>query len=126
MIGRGETLVQERADSTGVAKPISGRFIRKRIVSKAIIEHWSKILNAGQEYGRCWIPSSIIIFCKSCFSKWFSLKSLTFQTGSKLQRIEEYGFSSSGLQSIIIPASAEILCNHAFRIAHHLDHLHFK
>jgi hypothetical protein len=44
--------------------------------------------------------------CKSCFS---SRKSLTFETGSKLQRIEESALSPSSLQNIIIPASFKIL-----------------
>jgi hypothetical protein len=72
-------------------------------------------------FGHCQsviIPSSIEILCKFCFSECKSLSSITFESGSHLQRIEESTFSLSGLTSIVIPSSVEILCNSCFAGCH--------
>jgi hypothetical protein len=42
------------------------------------------------------ITASAEILCKSCFLKWYSLKSLTFEIRSKVHRIKESQFSSNG------------------------------
>jgi hypothetical protein len=60
------------------------------------------------------IPSSIEILCKLCFCKCESLSSIIFESGSHLQRIEEYAFSINGLISIVIPSSIEVLCKSCF------------
>jgi hypothetical protein len=55
------------------------------------------------------IPSSVTHLCKSCFSYCSSLSSLSFESGSNLQQIEESAFSYSQLKTIIIPSSRSIM-----------------
>jgi hypothetical protein len=54
------------------------------------------------------------MLCNSCFSKCNSLTSVTFESNSKLQRIEESAFVGSGLRPIHVPASVEVLCKLCF------------
>jgi hypothetical protein len=49
------------------------------------------------------------ILCSNCFSYCKSLSSISFESNLQLTRIESSAFSSSSLQSIIIPSSVEIL-----------------
>jgi hypothetical protein len=60
------------------------------------------------------IESRITILCESCFSACMSLTSVTFESNSKLQRIEESAFTRSGLRTIQVPASVEVLCKDYF------------
>jgi hypothetical protein len=55
------------------------------------------------------IPTSVEILGKYSFYNCKSLASITFKSGSKLQRIEDSTVMESGLTSIIIPASVEVL-----------------
>jgi hypothetical protein len=57
---------------------------------------------------------------ESGFSHCRSLKSLTFETGSKLQRIEKWGFSWSCLQSVIVLVSIKTVCKTPFPYAFHI------
>jgi hypothetical protein len=56
------------------------------------------------------VPANIQILCESRSVPSNSFMSLLFKAGWQLQRIEECAFSPSGLKSIIIQASVEILC----------------
>jgi serine/threonine protein kinase len=49
-----------------------------------------------------------------CFYECESVCEIIFETGSKLQRIEEHAFSSSGLKTIRIPSSVEFIGEHCF------------
>jgi hypothetical protein len=60
------------------------------------------------------IESRIEILGESCFSNCQSLASITFESDSKLQQIEESAFAESGLTTIEVPASVEVLCNRCF------------
>jgi hypothetical protein len=56
---------------------------------------------------RIWIPRSVEA---GTFADWRlrkSLSSITFESDSRLTRIESYAFSSSSLQSIVIPRNVE-------------------
>jgi hypothetical protein len=55
------------------------------------------------------IPKSVEVLCKECFSNCKSLTSITFESDSRLQRIEERAFAGTGLKSIIVPSSVEVL-----------------
>jgi hypothetical protein len=50
----------------------------------------------------------------------------TFESDSYLQSIEESAFSESGLQSIIIPSSVEILCKSCFERCRSLSSITFE
>jgi hypothetical protein len=56
------------------------------------------------------MPLSVTHLCKFCFSNCRSLSSISFESGSNLQRIEESAFYYSGLTTIIIPSSVTLLC----------------
>jgi hypothetical protein len=55
------------------------------------------------------IPSCVIVLDKSCFYWCRSLESVTFESGSRLERIAERAFYRSGLKSILIPSSVVVL-----------------
>jgi hypothetical protein len=60
------------------------------------------------------IPSSVLALCRSCFCQCQSLASLTFERGSRLERIEESAFACSQLKSIVIPSSVVVLGKASF------------
>jgi hypothetical protein len=60
------------------------------------------------------IPSSVVILGKSSFDQCKSLESVTFESGSRLERIEESAFHVSGLKSIEIPGSISFIDDFAF------------
>jgi hypothetical protein len=57
---------------------------------------------------------SIADFGKSSFSYGNSFSSISFESESKLQRIEEYVFSYSGLKTIVIPNGIRFIDDSAF------------
>jgi hypothetical protein len=60
------------------------------------------------------IPSSVVVLGKWSFYECKSLESVTFESGSRLERIEESAFSWSGLKSIEIPSSVILLGKESF------------
>jgi hypothetical protein len=72
------------------------------------------------------IESRIEILCEFCFYKCNSLTSVTFESNSKLQRIEESAFQSSSLTRIDIPASVEVLCRACFSACESLTCVTFE
>jgi hypothetical protein len=60
------------------------------------------------------IPSIVVVLWKSSFSCCMSLESVVFESGSRLERIEESAFQRSGLKSIVIPSSVVFLGNSSF------------
>jgi hypothetical protein len=62
-----------------------------------------------------YIPSSVTILRRSCFNECHSLSTLTFESNSKLYRIEAEAFQGcSSLKSICIPASVQMIDGSAF------------
>jgi hypothetical protein len=55
------------------------------------------------------IPSSVEFLGKECFYGCESLCEVTFESGSKLKRIEEHGFEGNCVSMIQIPSSVEFL-----------------
>jgi hypothetical protein len=55
------------------------------------------------------IPASVEFIGEYCFPRCVSLTSLTFESGSKLSRIEKETFAETGLHAIVIPESVEFL-----------------
>jgi hypothetical protein len=72
------------------------------------------------------IPSSIVILGKSCFQWSKALKCVHFQSGSRLERIEESAFGSSGLNSIVIPSSVLVLGRRSFQYCESLGSVIFE
>jgi type II restriction/modification system DNA methylase subunit YeeA len=85
-------------------------FSRRISVRNGVIEiftHHDFCLEGAQ---RAWMSSSISGLTKARFSNDKSLVSVTFESNSKLQQIEESAFQGSGLTAIHVPASVEVLC----------------
>jgi hypothetical protein len=55
------------------------------------------------------LPASIEVLGERCFSEWKSLSLITFESGSRLSRLEMRAFYGTGLVEIILPASVEVL-----------------
>jgi hypothetical protein len=73
------------------------------------------------------IPSTLMHIGKSCFSRCQSLSTLSFESNSKLDRIEGSAFSGcSSLKSICIPSSVRILCESCFSQCQSLSTLSFE
>jgi predicted metal-binding protein len=60
------------------------------------------------------IGSEIEILGSSCFSECKSLSSISFESNSRLTRIERFAFSNSSLQSIVIPSKIQFIDGSAF------------
>jgi hypothetical protein len=60
------------------------------------------------------IPRNVEVLRSTCFSYCKSLASITFELNSCLPRIELEAFSSSSLQSILIPGSVQFIDGSAF------------
>jgi hypothetical protein len=61
------------------------------------------------------IPSSVFVLGKESFCGCESLESVIFESGSRLERIEESALCESGLKSILIPSSVIVLGKWSFR-----------
>jgi hypothetical protein len=72
------------------------------------------------------IPSSVIVLSKSSFAHCRSLESVTFESGSQLERIEKSAFSMSGLKSIVIPSSVIVLSESSFASCWFLESVTFE
>jgi hypothetical protein len=60
------------------------------------------------------IKSRMEIMSESWFANCRLLTSVTFESSSKLQRIDEFAFSGSSLSTIQIPATVEVLYKSCF------------
>jgi hypothetical protein len=79
--------------------------------------------------GRCRaivIPSWAVVLGKSCLCDCEWLVSVVFQSGSRLERIDECAFSHSGLRSIVIPSSVVILGRSSFYACESLESVSFE
>jgi hypothetical protein len=74
----------------------------------------SSDLRKSDGFDRNWIWSSVEIICESCFQLCKSLGSISFESDSKMSRIDWDGFRGSGLRSIHFPASVEVIHELAF------------
>jgi alkylhydroperoxidase family enzyme len=101
-------------DSQHSAMKILTAFARRITVGQGVIEIFRQDFFCLAFARRRWISSSICRLTGACFSNCKSLASVTFESDSKLQRIEACAFHVSGLTAIHIPASVEVLCESCF------------
>jgi hypothetical protein len=59
-------------------------------------------------------PASVVVLGRESFRRCESLESVTFESGSRLERIEERVFCGSGLKSVLIPSSVVVLARDSF------------
>jgi hypothetical protein len=82
-----------------------------------------------QYFGSCTsvvIPSSIVVLGKWSFCLCRSHESVTFESGSRMERIEESAFSGSGFKSILIPASVVVVDKESFCGCQSLESVTFE
>jgi hypothetical protein len=72
------------------------------------------------------IPSSVVVLGKWSFYECKSLESVTFENGSRLERIEESAFGLSGLRSIEIPSSVAVLGKSSFCACKSFESVRFE
>jgi hypothetical protein len=72
------------------------------------------------------IPSSIVSLGPGSFKGCKSLESVTFESGTQLERIEERAFHKSGLKSIVIPSSVVVLGGFSFAKCRKLTSVDFE
>jgi hypothetical protein len=72
------------------------------------------------------IPSSVVVLGKSSFRRCKSLESVRFESGSRLEQIEEWAFSESGLRSIEVPSPVLALGKASFRWCKSLRSMTFE
>jgi hypothetical protein len=77
-----------------------------------IIHH--KLIRNFSRSSNIEIVSSIEIFGSFCFPYCESLSSISFESNSRLIRIESFAFSNSSLESIVIPSTVRILGSFCF------------
>jgi hypothetical protein len=67
------------------------------------------------------------MLCGYCFCGCETLSTVTFETDSKLSRIEQYAFwHCSSLSSICIPSSVEMICQSCFEGCSNLSTVTFE
>jgi hypothetical protein len=72
------------------------------------------------------IPASVVVVGKKSFRKCASLQCVMFDSGSRLERIEESAFRDSGLKSIAIPSCVRVLCKWSFCSCASLESVTFE
>jgi hypothetical protein len=72
------------------------------------------------------IPSSVVVVGKWSFDRCSWLEYVSFEYGSRLERIEESAFSRSRLNAIIIPLSVRVLGKESFSSCQSLDFVVFE
>jgi hypothetical protein len=93
-------------------EPGNDRFVIENELLIDIVDH--KLIRNFSKSSEIEIPSSIEILGSSCFSSCGSLSSITFESNSRLTRIESEAFYESLLQSIVIPRNVEFIDDSAF------------
>jgi hypothetical protein len=110
-------LVRRRQDKYGSprgATTVPTVFLRRITVHRGVVEDFPLDSGNRQPSDRLWISSSMSGLFQSYFSNCTSLPSITFESNSKLQRIDESAFTESDLTTIHVPASVEVLCKNSF------------
>jgi hypothetical protein len=72
------------------------------------------------------IPASVEVLGECCFAECGSLSLVTFESESRLSRIEELAFFGTGLVEVIIPASVEVLGERCFSGCGSLSSIRFE
>lgn len=72
------------------------------------------------------IPSNIRKICSYSFNECKNLKIVEFQSDSKLEIIDEYSYSYSGLESITIPSDVTVIKKNSFIECKNLESVYFS
>jgi hypothetical protein len=89
-----------------------------------VIDH--KLIRNFSESSSIEIPFDIEILGTGSFSGCESISSLSFESNSRLTKIESDTFSMSSLQSIVVPSGVTILCPDCFAACDSLSSVSFE
>jgi hypothetical protein len=110
--------------SNCLIEPDNRRFIFDKTFLLDVVDH--RLIRNFSGASHITIPRDIEILGSSCFHECESLLSISFESNSRLIRIDSYPFSKSSVQSIVIPRSVEILGSSCFRDCKSLSSISFE
>ena len=76
--------------------------------------------------GNLYIANSVTSIAANAFKGCTDLKTISYQSGSTLESIEDHAFHSTGLTTITIPASVTSIGNYAFYSCSSLTSVSFE
>jgi hypothetical protein len=99
---------------------------RRIVVRDGSIEGVALLQQQSSSTTRAWVSESILRVCAAAFKWNKKCHSISFESKSRLMRIESNAFSYSSLQSIVIPNSVEILGSFCFSRCKSLSSISFE
>jgi hypothetical protein len=94
--------------------PLEDEVCPRVIVIRGIISSVSHIGLGRFSGSRLWIPSSVESIARECAWKIMHLKSVLFEPGSMLERLDSMSFVQTELTFLQVPASLSLLCQECF------------
>jgi hypothetical protein len=100
--------------------------IRRTIAENGSVKDEFCLNRANSGFELVWIPNSIRGWAPNLWEKSGQIHSISFESNSRLIRIESDAFSFSSLQSIEIPRNVEILGSSCFSDCNSLSSISFE
>jgi hypothetical protein len=100
--------------------------VRRTMILDGIVRQSIHCCKCEADTRRAWIPRPVHILPAFCFKSCAFFASISFESDSRLKRIESSAFSDSSLRSIVIPRSVEILCSSCFEECKSLSSILFE
>jgi uncharacterized membrane protein YqaE (UPF0057 family) len=108
--------------SVGKKSKVSSAFSRQKIVEGGLVQNVCSSLSLSASDGRLGIFSSV----KFCSQVTGELSVVTFERGSRIEKIEKSAFSRTELKSIMIPSSVVVLGKGCFSWCNSLESVQFE
>jgi hypothetical protein len=89
-------------------------YYRRIVVWDGFVKGLGRCKQESLSISRAWIPESISMVIAGYFGRFRQFDRITFEIRSRLTQIESRAFSSSSLESIVIPMSVELLRSSCF------------
>jgi hypothetical protein len=105
---------------------IAEQFCRRIIVLEGVIQSISAVCCSDLLLRRLWISSGIELICPGRTFGSSNFRTVVFERGLQLLRIEAPGFLATGLKAIAVPASVEVLGIACFRCCRSLSSVTFE
>jgi hypothetical protein len=100
--------------------------LRPIVVRDGSIEAMALFQQTSSSTARMWFPESILVVSACIFQSDNKLHSMSFESDSRLIRIESNAFSYSSLQSIMIPSNIEIFGSSSFSYCKSFSSISFE
>jgi hypothetical protein len=126
LINKRLLLIFELTDQEEVMSLKSHIYVRRIVVSDGIVNGQCSYSAYDGFVFRVWISGNIEVLRSNDGSSCDLLSSLTFESNSRLTRIESRVFFSSSLQSILIPRNVEVISSECFAHCRSLSSISFE